>query len=432
MSTVRRVQPVPLTFDDTGFRREDPQTWVRPATGDLVVLNYFDLVPDLPASLDDLPKLRHDLAVLHGEDGCLIEAHVVDFGGVPALLRVIKVPLRDQPSGQMFMVVFTVPKATCSANLQIMCPERGMSGIREATLMAQLGPQNWFQQHPYASDLTSKLPYHAGDDARWDQQFPDHPLSRARAWAHQAIRTARVDPNFAAMPPFQPPPIDVGTTLKTAPIGIPVAGYLPFWLDQETVGYWQLDDPDGMLARLGAGQTSRCALDDDWRRECVLFDVNARTVWIMDRFANGDGGTGAQLVPGRLATFEQASAATTPQARVDAFRWVGQVYEQAAARGEALVVGPGGDRMYGRPRVFMTVTNQVSYLEASPAPVDAQVWRDQRRPDDPTGPESAQSISAPVTSPENVRAGGLLAGFVTETWPDVHALHLALSFKKLT
>jgi hypothetical protein len=56
---------VPLSFDATGFRPEDQTTRVHSVTGNLVALEYFALVPDLPASLADLPTLPHDLVLLH-------------------------------------------------------------------------------------------------------------------------------------------------------------------------------------------------------------------------------------------------------------------------------------------------------------------------------------------------------------------------------
>ncbi|MFD1049780.1 hypothetical protein ACFQ1S_31735 [Kibdelosporangium lantanae] len=194
---------MPLYFDSTGFQQKDQQTWVNPSTGDFVVMDYFPVVPDLPATLDDLPRLRHELTIMHGQDGCLIEAYVITYAGVPALLRLIKNPLPNAPAGQVFTAVITVPKATCSVNLQLIAPERGTTGIREAMLMAQVGPQNWFVQHPYVPGFTGKLPYHVGDDARWDPQFPEHPLTRARAWIHHVLNTGRIDPAFAALPPFQ-------------------------------------------------------------------------------------------------------------------------------------------------------------------------------------------------------------------------------------
>lgn len=89
-----------ISFDTTGFQQQDQSNRSNPANGDRLNLTCYDLVPDLPAGLDDLPKLRHDPAVLHGQDGCLIEAHVVQLAGTPALLRIIKVPLPNRPAGR--------------------------------------------------------------------------------------------------------------------------------------------------------------------------------------------------------------------------------------------------------------------------------------------------------------------------------------------
>ncbi|MBW4718279.1 hypothetical protein [Saccharothrix obliqua] len=196
---------MPIAFDTTGLQQQDPTTWFSPATGDRVSLRFFDLVPDLPAALEDLPRLRYELAVLYGESGCLIEAHTVLLGGVPALLQVLKLPLPNQPTGQVFVASFTVPKVASSAVLMNQAPERGTTGTREAVLMARVGFQNWLMPHPYAPQLRGRLPFHAGDDPRFDPQFPDHPLTRVRAWAHHVLRTAAVDPRFAALPPFPGP-----------------------------------------------------------------------------------------------------------------------------------------------------------------------------------------------------------------------------------
>ncbi|WP_202918973.1 hypothetical protein [Saccharothrix deserti] len=195
---------MPIAFDTTGFQQHDQTTWFNPGNGDQVSLNYFDLVPDLPASLDDMPKLRHDLAVTIGEIGCLIEAHLVRLGDVPALFQVVKVPIPNQPTGQAFLGSFTVPRANSSAVLKLQAVERGTTGVREAVLLPEIGFDNWVMPHPYAPELEGRLPFHAGDDPRFDAQFADHPLSRVRAWAHHTVRTARVDPRFAALPPFHP------------------------------------------------------------------------------------------------------------------------------------------------------------------------------------------------------------------------------------
>ncbi len=195
---------VPLAFDTTGLQRHDERTWFDPRTGDQVSLTYFDLEPDLPASLEELPLLRQRLAHVLAEAGTLVEAHVVTIDSVPALYQVVKLPIPGRQTGLMFVAALTVPKATGSVVLQVLCQEGNTSGIRESMVSAQIGFENCFPPHPYAPGLQGMLPWNVADDQRWDNQFPEHPLSRARAWAHRTIQTTRVDPNFARLPAFRP------------------------------------------------------------------------------------------------------------------------------------------------------------------------------------------------------------------------------------
>ncbi|QIS20896.1 hypothetical protein [Nocardia terpenica] len=58
---------------------------------------------------------------------------------------------------------------------------------------------------PYAPHVRGDLPYSVADDAQWDQEFPGHALTRARRWFGELSRTARIDPRFAALPPFSGP-----------------------------------------------------------------------------------------------------------------------------------------------------------------------------------------------------------------------------------
>jgi len=131
----------------------DERTWFCPRTGDQVSLTYIDLVPDLPAPLDDLPLLRHRLAIETAEVGALIEAHVVMIDSVPALYQLLKLPIPDQDSGQAFIAAFTVPKASCSAVLRIQCAEGSPTGLRESAVISRVGPEAFVRPHPYAPTL---------------------------------------------------------------------------------------------------------------------------------------------------------------------------------------------------------------------------------------------------------------------------------------
>jgi hypothetical protein len=431
---------VPLYFDATGLQPQDQKTWVNPATGDHVILDYFDIAPDLPASLDDLPRLRHGLTLIAGESGCLIEAHVVSFGGQSALLRVQKLPLPNQPSGQAFIASITVPKATCSAVLQILCREHGMTGVREAMLAADLGPQTFILDHPYAPGFTGRLPFHAGDDPQWDPKFPDHPLSRARAWLHHVLRTAQVDPGFAALPGFQPAspaqtpqqpaqPVAPGNRLHTVVTGLPIGGYLPLWFDAQTVMYWQMSEPDKVLDRLGVGTTGRAPLEADWSRDALLFDLDAKTLWMAERYQKPDGGMAIENVQGRLADHMEAEAALTPENRMAAYQWLGRAFEKSIDRHEFMILGPGGVQMCSEPRVTLVVLEadgkRYASLQATPPPVNAQIWEKYWKPD-----QAQQYVERPVDTPEDYVISGELAGFASEVW-QCPPLRLAVSFKAM-
>ncbi|MFF3397425.1 hypothetical protein ACFYW6_02780 [Streptomyces sp. NPDC002659] len=187
-----------------GYRPVDQDVWANDE-GDVLSLHFFGLPPDLPASLDDGPSLRAALTRLTAQaGGGLIEASVKSLGPLPALKQILKLPLPGQPSGQAFIGSFTVPRATCSTVVKIQAPERGMTGMREAMVMAQVGHDKYFRPHPYAPEVEGGLPFHAADHAQWDAQFPDHPLSRVRRTLDALAGAVQLVPEFAALPPFAP------------------------------------------------------------------------------------------------------------------------------------------------------------------------------------------------------------------------------------
>ncbi|AVZ71712.1 hypothetical protein SLUN_05420 [Streptomyces lunaelactis] len=187
-----------------GYRPVDNDVWAN-NEGDVLSLHFFGLPPDLPASLDDGPALRAALTRLTAQaGGGLIEASVKSLGQLPALKQILKLPLPGQPSGQAFIGSFTVPRATCSTVVKIQSPERGMTGMREAMVMAKVGHDKYFRPHPCAPEVQGGLPFHAADHAQWDAQFPDHPLTKVRRTLDALAEAVQVVPEFAALPPFAP------------------------------------------------------------------------------------------------------------------------------------------------------------------------------------------------------------------------------------
>ncbi|MEU4777405.1 hypothetical protein [Micromonospora sp. NPDC023633] len=185
-----------------GFNQVAADSW---ANDERIVIQatFFNLVPDLPAPLTDPAALQRGMAKMAAaQGGALIEADVTPVGGQPALRQIVKVKLPNQPHGQAFLGSYIVPKAACSAVLRVQAAESGAFGQREATVMGQVGPANYFRPHPYGSDGEGGLPSHVADDPAYDARFPQHPLTRVRQVMAQLAWQVELHPGFAALPPF--------------------------------------------------------------------------------------------------------------------------------------------------------------------------------------------------------------------------------------
>ncbi len=206
MISMTSIAQTPITgLDLTGFTEREPGLWTD-AAGLVLSVHFFPLVPDLPAPLHDLDRLRFGSAqgaASHG--GGLIEAGVGTVDGVPALHQLIKTPLQSR-TGQAFIASWTLPKDRCSTVVKVQAAEGATTGLREATVMAQVEPAHYFQPHPYAGGgQFGGLPYHVADLEQWDPRFPDHPLTLVRAALRRITPTVTLHDQFKALPPFPGP-----------------------------------------------------------------------------------------------------------------------------------------------------------------------------------------------------------------------------------
>ncbi|RZS34443.1 hypothetical protein EV193_109234 [Herbihabitans rhizosphaerae] len=443
---------MPISFDTRGLDRVDETTWVDPRTGDGVTRFYFDLVPDLPQLLYDVPALRRALAIECADTGVgLIEADVVWLDTVPAVYQLLKLPLPNRPSGLAFLATFTVPRAECSAVLKFQAFEGEVSGTRESMVVAEVGMEGAFRPHPYAPDV-EKLRWVSSDDQQWDARFPDHPLTRARAWARHAQATAMIDPRFAGLAPFQgfeppaepepepeltpepatapepppEPPVQVGETMKTALPGLPVGDVLALSHDDDRVTFWRMADPDLVYERLGVGGLARSPVAGNRFRDAALLTVESGGLFLSDRYTT-DGkqtGTFTRLEP---ISEQDAYARVDDAALSRTFEWLGDRVLAATRREEFVAVESAGWNAPAEPYVLIMLRPHEggwhSVLETAPVPVGAPIWRDaQPLPEGQTG----QTLGSPA-SETTIKVAGHLTRFAVETWP-VHPLRLALSF----
>ncbi|RLU83700.1 hypothetical protein CTZ27_28765 [Streptomyces griseocarneus] len=188
-------------MDLTGFTEREPGVWTD-EQGLVLSVHFFDLVPDLPASLDEPDRLRHGLALSAAQaGGGLIEAVLGEVGTLPAVQQLIKIP-RPNGHGLVFIGSWTVPRGGCSTVVKVQAAEGPITGAREAVVLSRLDPSQYFIPHPYGPDITGGLPYHVADHRQWDAQFPDHPLTRVRTTLERITPTLTLHEGFTALPPF--------------------------------------------------------------------------------------------------------------------------------------------------------------------------------------------------------------------------------------
>ncbi|AYV31661.1 hypothetical protein EES41_33490 [Streptomyces sp. ADI95-16] len=195
----------PITgMDLTGFTEQEPGVWTD-EQGLVLSVHFFDLVPDLPAPPAEADRLRHGLALSVARAGAgLIEASVGEVDALPAVRQLVKVR-RPGGHGQVFLGSWTVPRAGCSTVVKVQAGEGPMSGVREAVILNQVGPERYFMPHPYGPGIAGGLPYHVGDHEQWDAGFPDHPLTLVRAALRRLTPGITLHPVFKALPAFGGP-----------------------------------------------------------------------------------------------------------------------------------------------------------------------------------------------------------------------------------
>lgn len=184
-----------IRVDDSGWTSVPGDASTRQnQAGDLFSLHFFPIPPDIPCPLSDLGPLRK----MHRESlsghGAVVEVEPDELDGLPALRTIIKVA--QKPNGMTYVGAFTVPFRDSSFVLKYQCPERGMTGIREAVVIQELDllknpallEKGWFRD-PYDPTFETRPLRTRADDDEWDAHFPDHPLSRVRKYLGDARRT---------------------------------------------------------------------------------------------------------------------------------------------------------------------------------------------------------------------------------------------------
>lgn len=155
--------------------------------GDVFSVNFFDLPPDIGASLTDERAIQDFYRALLQPNGAgMIHCTVRSFCDMPCVDLLTKYLL--DPHGLFVMHSLTIPKRDFSFVLKYQAIEGPLTGLRESAVFAseqisideETGlPIGWVAD-PYDPSLEYDVMRNLADDPKYDAQFPEHPLSRAR------------------------------------------------------------------------------------------------------------------------------------------------------------------------------------------------------------------------------------------------------------
>jgi hypothetical protein len=166
-----------VSFDPSGFTPaagpEGVRVWHSPE-GDGIALHYFALPPDLPSrsTSREFEAAYRDLAEAAGAS--LVESAIRTIGDFRFVRAIVKVQ----------------------------CEEVGTTGVREAMLMAEALSDGSVQFDESEMKISGDW---NPDNPRFDERFPEHPLSRLRALLASITATLNVDDRLSTKPLFALP-----------------------------------------------------------------------------------------------------------------------------------------------------------------------------------------------------------------------------------
>ncbi len=174
------INDVELNVNELSYQgeQEGAKVWYT-EYGDGVGLFFYDMVPDLPNNLEDKSLLTlFYQELLNDAAGKVVELDVVALDNVRAVKLLIKVP--QSPSGFTYVISYTIPYKTFSFVLKGQCEEHGDTGIKETILVSRI-----LKAHGSIENFNA-------DSPDYDEEFPEHPVARARSIAEIISRGIKI------------------------------------------------------------------------------------------------------------------------------------------------------------------------------------------------------------------------------------------------
>ncbi|HVM53773.1 MAG TPA: hypothetical protein VM262_11295 [Acidimicrobiales bacterium] len=206
--------------------------------------------------------------------------------------------------------------------------------------------------------------------------------------------------------------VEAGSVLETVLVGPFVHGLLRIWRADGTAELLEVSEPAVVGEAVGVGRLARTSPEPSRFREVALFDAASGTLLLMERpRREGAAAGGGDVEAGGV----QVATRPAEEPPVDTALWraaadvIGAAVASAVARGEFVVVEPGGWEPGSEPYALAIVVPgddgaPVSHVEAVPTPA-GDLW-----PAEVRGP-----LRAPATA-SSVSVTGLLLGQAVAAW----------------
>ncbi|RUS26222.1 hypothetical protein BC938DRAFT_471055 [Jimgerdemannia flammicorona] len=163
----------------------DTQRVFTTTEGDVISIDFFAQKTQLPfGTMNDVDVVRRYFIEAAKKDGAAcVSAEVLAMQGLRVLKTIIKMrnPPQISATGVSYLGSWIIPLADFSYTIKVQCAETGTAGLREAVLLTKFPGLNQYATKTRTGEANGNgVELSFADDDRYDEMFPEHPLSRCR------------------------------------------------------------------------------------------------------------------------------------------------------------------------------------------------------------------------------------------------------------
>jgi len=197
-----------VSFDLTNcilkLNSDDKRGWLNEEQGVAHLIKFSPQAASWPFDVNDLAAATEFYAEqCSGAGGAMIELKNVKADGRDSLCGVFKYKVQPDRRALLYVGIIWIPFKNYSFQINVESLEQGTTGLREAAVMLELGDE-W--PGSFAAPILvstaeellqrmnkAKVVNLPSDQEKYDQRFPDHPLSKVRRRLHEIIDTLKFD-----------------------------------------------------------------------------------------------------------------------------------------------------------------------------------------------------------------------------------------------